>query len=570
MSIQPLGDPIPQRGPAPDGTGASSAPVSLARILVCLDASPQADRALAESVRLAASARGTVTGIHAYAAKLHDRRFRQMEGGLPERYRKEDEMERQREVHDTLITRGLGIISDSYHEQAETVCQASDVPFRRLSPEGKNYRRIVEAASSGAYDVIALGAVGLGAIPGALVGTVCERVVRRSPIDTLVIRDAGRAIADGPVVVGIDGSTRAFGALLTALDIAERTGAEVRAVAAYDPFFHYVAFDKIAATLSDEAAQTFKFKDQEKLHEEIIDSGIARIYQSHLDVARGIAKEHGRPLATELLEGKPWRAIADYLAREDASLLVIGKTGVHADPDLDIGGNAENLLRIAPCHVWLGCTHHTPPLEAIARETISWTEEAEAMLGAVPERARPMVRMAILRLAQESGHTVVTRALVEEASRRFCPESGGRMTPERTPAWSPEARALIDKIADPGEGAAVRLRAEKKARRAGAREVLPEHVRPFLDEFGAPAPQWTAAALATLARAPELDRPRLRRAVEAAAKCAGAREIDHALVQAAMGDTPKPSDAPRERPPGAARCPFAHGGGEGGDGDPPA
>ena len=42
-----------------------------------------------------------VTGIHAYAAKLHDNRFRQMEGGLPEQYRKEDEMEHQREVHDT-------------------------------------------------------------------------------------------------------------------------------------------------------------------------------------------------------------------------------------------------------------------------------------------------------------------------------------------------------------------------------------------------------------------------------------------------------------------------------------
>jgi nucleotide-binding universal stress UspA family protein len=68
-----------------------SAPVSLARILVALDASDRADRALGEAVRLAASAEGVVTGIHAYAAKLHDNRFRQMEGGLPERYRKETE-----------------------------------------------------------------------------------------------------------------------------------------------------------------------------------------------------------------------------------------------------------------------------------------------------------------------------------------------------------------------------------------------------------------------------------------------------------------------------------------------
>ncbi len=73
--------------------GPGTAPVSLARILVALDASEHADRALEEAVRLTASAAGAVTGIHAYAAKLHDNRFRQMEGGLPERYRKEQEME---------------------------------------------------------------------------------------------------------------------------------------------------------------------------------------------------------------------------------------------------------------------------------------------------------------------------------------------------------------------------------------------------------------------------------------------------------------------------------------------
>ena len=76
-----------------------SAPVPLARILVALDASDHANRALDQAVRLAATAGGTVTGVHAYAAKLHDNRFRQMEGGLPERYRKEQEMEHQREVH---------------------------------------------------------------------------------------------------------------------------------------------------------------------------------------------------------------------------------------------------------------------------------------------------------------------------------------------------------------------------------------------------------------------------------------------------------------------------------------
>ncbi|MDP6934662.1 MAG: OPT/YSL family transporter, partial [Myxococcota bacterium] len=94
--------------------------------------------------------------------------------------------------------------------------------------------------------VIALGALGLGAVPGSLIGTVCERVVRRSPIDCLVIKDPAKVIGDGPLVVGLDGSDRSYGALKTAFDIARRVDAPVHAVAVYDPYYHYVAFNRIA------------------------------------------------------------------------------------------------------------------------------------------------------------------------------------------------------------------------------------------------------------------------------------------------------------------------------------
>jgi len=503
-------------------------------VLVCLDASDYANRALKESVRLAGSAQGTVIGIHAYAAKLHDHRFRQMEGGLPERYQKEKEMENQREVHDTLITRGLGLISDSYHDEAQIICDAADVPLERLSPEGKNYRRIVEAASSGIYDAIALGAHGLGIVPGAAVGTVCERVVRRTPVDALVIKDPECAIGDGPLVVGLDGSPRSFGVLMLAFNIARRTGAQVHAVAAYDPFFHYVAFEKIADALSEEAAEEFRFKEQESLHEEIIDSGIARIYQSHLDVAKTVARDAGVELVTELLEGKPYHAIIQYLDQVKASLLLVGKTGVHADPDLDIGGTSENLLRKAPCHIWLGQNTYTPPFEAVARETITWTEEAEAMMGNVPETARSMVRIAILRLAQESGHTVITSNLIEEATARFCPDRGGHMeTPKDTP-WSKEAKALLDKVGDPMASSSIRLRAEKRARREDSKMVEADHIRHFLEEGAAETPDWETAALARLSLVPEMVRGAVRRRAEAYAIESNADRVSLEIAEEAI------------------------------------
>ena len=82
--MAPSGVPREAASIAPKSTEVlGSAPVPLSRILVALDASDHANCALDEAARLAATAGGAVTGIHAYAAKLRVNRFRQMEGGLP-------------------------------------------------------------------------------------------------------------------------------------------------------------------------------------------------------------------------------------------------------------------------------------------------------------------------------------------------------------------------------------------------------------------------------------------------------------------------------------------------------
>jgi len=192
---------------------------------------------------------------------------------------------------------------------------------------------------------------------------------------------------------------------------------------------------------------------------------------------------------------------------------------------------------MAPCHVWFGQATYTPPLESVARETITWTEEAEAKMERVPEAARAMVRMAILRLAQESGHTVITSALIDEATARFCPEKGGVMDANRTLVWSRAAARLLDKIGDPSVNASMRLRAEKRARRAKSKEVLAEHVQPFLDDEAGPAPVWGAAALARLARVPDMVRNPVRRRIEAHAREAGAAEITVAIVEAGIAES---------------------------------
>lgn len=401
---------------------AASAAQSLYRaILVAADCSDHSNRGVSEAVALAGLAGAKVTGVHVYAARLHDQRFRQMEGGLPQPYRQEQALEEQREIHNELITRGLTLIADSYLDQAAHACRAASVPFTPQSLEGKNYRALLDEANSGRHDLLVIGAQGLGAVPGGGVGTVCERVVRGAAIDTLVIKDAQRRLADGPIVAALDGSDQAYGGLLSALALAQAWGVGLQVVAAFDPYFHYVAFNRISRVLSEEAGRTFRFADQERLHEEIIDAGLARIYQGHLSVAQAIAAEHGVAIETTLLDGKPHAAIERHLREVRPALLVIGRLGIHADPQLDIGGNAERLLRNAECAVLLSRRTHRPRTDTVAAVSTSWTAEAERRLARVPEFARKMARMAILQFARERGHTVITERIVDEATDVLCP-----------------------------------------------------------------------------------------------------------------------------------------------------
>ncbi|MCH8134484.1 MAG: universal stress protein [Proteobacteria bacterium] len=537
-------------------------------ILVALDSSDHANRGMAEAVALSVLCEGSITGTHIYAAKMHDMRFRQMEGGLPEQFREEQELERQREVHDDLITRGLSIITDSYLDQAEKTCASQGIEFARSSLEGKNYSALVNEVNNGGHDLLVMGALGLGAIAGNRLGTVCTRVVRRSNIDTLVIKDPLRPLAEGPIAVAVDGSTRSYGGLMTALWLARAWEVPLHVLAAFDPYYHYVAFNRIADVLSDEASKVFSFKDQEKLHEEIIDSGLAKIYEGHLAVAKSIAADYGQDVETVLLDGKPHDAIEKHLQILKPSLLVVGKLGIHADPELDIGGNAEALLRNVDCAVLLSQREHQPRIDVVADVTTSWTTEAEQRMQSVPSFAQSMVRLSILRFAQERGHTVVTASIVDEATAQLCPvhareamaeivaahdagELGNTEDAMQEMVWADTALELLQSVPEPSLRDTVQRRAEKKALRDHKDIVEDEHISPFLST-PQPAPvsacpfaqtsqsdltaegerlTWESAAMQRLSRIPEgFMRTMTQRRVETFARRRGASIITPELL----------------------------------------
>src|SRR3989442_716944 len=314
-------------------------------ICVPVDNSDYSNRAIELAVELGRTCGAKLTGVHVYAAQLHDYRFKQMEYTLPDEYKDEHELERQRKIHDSLIAMGLQLISDSYRA--------------------------------------VLGALGMGAVKDSQLGSVTERFVRKVPKDTLVVRNADRlSDSQGAIVVGLDGSPQSFNGLRLGIGLAKALGRPLQAVAVYDPYLHYAMFNGIVGVLSEKASKIFRFKEQEQLHEEIIDTGLAKIYQSHLEIGRKLAAEDGVDLAITLLDGKCFEKVLTFARKAQPWLLILGRVGVHSDEhEVDLGSNTENLLRLLPCNVLLTGGKFYPPLDVPAEEIISWTEEAEARMG---------------------------------------------------------------------------------------------------------------------------------------------------------------------------------------------
>src|ERR687886_366682 len=390
-------------------------------VYVPVDNSDYSNQACVIGVDVARHFGGRVAGCHAYAAKMHDVRFRQMESGLPEEFRDEDEMKRQRKIHDQLITKGLEIITDSYIDILEPLCEKYDVELVRRSLEGKNFKVIVEDVNSGDYDLVVMGAMGMAAVKDTVLGTVTERVVRRlKNADTLIVKDLDRSPFEH-IVVAVDGSAKSLGGLKRAIELAREFDGTVEAISVFDPYFHYAMFHSIAGVLSTKAQKVFRFKEQEKLHEEIIDSGLAKIYTAHLEVARKIAEDEGVDLKTTLLAGKPFEQTLKYVNEVDPTLVVMGRIGYHSDEEMDIGGNTENMMRYLPTNVLITNYEYQAPDILTAEEHMTWTKEALERLDRIPGFVVGMATGAIIRYAIEKGYTVITTGVIDEVIKSILP-----------------------------------------------------------------------------------------------------------------------------------------------------
>jgi nucleotide-binding universal stress UspA family protein len=284
----------------------------------------------------------------------------------------------------------------------------------------------------------------MGAVKDSQLGSVTERVARRVRVDTLIVRSTHPFADDAAdrILVGVDGSPESFAGLRTAIQLAAVFGKRIEAVAVYDPYLHYAVFNGIVDVLSAEASKVFRFREQEQLHEEIIDTGLAKIYQSHLRVAESLAREEGVELTATLLDGKAFKKILQHARQDPPWLLVLGRVGVHSGPEMDIGSNTENLLRLAPCSVLLSSRTYVPPVDLQAEASVSWTGEAERRMERVPAHFRGVARTAVCRWAMERGHSVISSELIDQAIGDIMPAHAARAM------GAPGGRAIEHGMAD--------------------------------------------------------------------------------------------------------------------------
>lgn len=274
-----------------------------------------------------------LVGSHVYAAKLHDIRFKQMEFTLPEEYKEEQELEKQRKIHDSLIARGLQLISDCYLEDMDQKAQDAGLNFERVNADGRNFEVITNEINQGEYDLVVMGALGQGAVRDSKVGSVCERVLRRTSTDSLIIRqtDSGDINGTESVLVAIDGSSRSYGALKSACAFAEKTGRNLEIVA-----------------IAEEGDE------------------LATLLQAHLEMAGNFATKQGLTVETTWLTGKVEETLINHLNTTKPWCVAVGRTGLDSNGLAADGENSElgklpqTLIRHSPSNVLIASSHYVP------------------------------------------------------------------------------------------------------------------------------------------------------------------------------------------------------------------
>lgn len=189
-------------------------------------------------------------------------------------------------------------------------------------------------AESRTAQLVVLGSRGLGGFAGMLLGSVASAVAAHGSSPVVVVRGPDLESpppAEGPVVVGLDGTDRDTPALRFAFDFADRVAAPLTAVHTWSD-----------VPLDAPAGEWHRFMDWEAVQEgeyRLLAERLAGWQQEFPDVKISRVVTRDRPVRS-LLE-----------AADSARLLVVGSRGRGGFTGILLGSTSQALLHHAPCPV---------------------------------------------------------------------------------------------------------------------------------------------------------------------------------------------------------------------------
>jgi len=294
-----------------DARSSNPQPIDARPVVVGVDGSPEADRALAWAATEAARRASELLVVHAY--------------GWPEA-----------ETHPPMG----GPFADEVRQKAEALVAEAVATARRLAPgvtvrgearPGQAAHTLVTASTTGATVVV--GNRGRGGMASLLLGSVSQKVALHAHGPVVVVR--GRtdtsSVTEGDIVVGVDGSPQAQHALQAAFEEAVVHDAGVVAVRAYS---------LLAATYS--LYGVGYLEDPEQRWE-------AEMAALRDDVAVVAEKYPQVPVSHLAVEGHPGAVLAQRSAT--ARLVVVGNRGRGGFAGLLLGSVGLYLIHHAECPV---------------------------------------------------------------------------------------------------------------------------------------------------------------------------------------------------------------------------
>ncbi|GAB3319208.1 universal stress protein [Haloplanus salinarum] len=195
---------------------------------------------------------------------------------------------------------------------------------------GKPAGAIAEYAAERGTDLVVVGRRGRSGVRARLLGSVTERVLRRSPAPVLTVPpgdvDDGTGAAYGDVLVTTDGSEVAAEAAPYGADLARRFGAAFHALNVVDVQAEAGVFD--AGGVDSEYIERLETRGHQA-----VDELVAAVDVSDLDVRRSVVR------------GRPHEAIDEYVREDDVDLVVMSSEGQSNLAGQQLGTVAGRVLR---------------------------------------------------------------------------------------------------------------------------------------------------------------------------------------------------------------------------------